>query len=296
MKHASFTGTTDSTDGGWFYLMKMREWAYAQVDVVDTATMPMSYVGGTNNSGVIRNITAKRSPDGKTITLKFYAHQPGNAYVHLRDSTGSDPWKAVDDKLMQLVVETRRAGQEADLSLTKLEGTTFVTNAPDTIAYELGTTEVFKSSDPGKLFDKVPAGANHVVVASHGKMKSGHLCMYVGGGDKDDRRLGNDNVSFVFAKLKGKVSDKCVVWLGGCGIGENAEFCNKAAQASGCPVIAAGHVLVNKKFKAGFVDILDRVSMPKLYLPTADGDGKFPPRSLNDFCMNQEERKFVVPV
>jgi hypothetical protein len=148
-----------------------------------------------------------------------------------------------------------------------------------------------KSNEPLELFKSIPGGANHVVIASHGMEVGGNICMFTSGASNPSGRLGLDNVETVFATLKGKVAETCVVWLGGCTIGQNIEFCKKAAAASGCPVIAAGYVLRNKKFPKDFVDILDRVSMPKVFLPGAEKPG-----SLSDFCMNQEKYKFIVPV
>ena len=216
--------------------------------------------------------------------------------MHLRDTAGSDPFGAVDKKLMQLVVEMRRAPTESAISYTTLNGTTFAVNAPDTDCYELGTTTKFQSPDPLKLFEKMTGKPNHVVIASHGITVGQDVCLFIGGAKSPSSRLGLTNVEIVFAQLKGKVADKCIVWLGGCGIGSNDEFCNKAAKASGCPVIAAAHVLVNKKSPKGVVDILDRVSQPKLFLPTPDASGRFPPRSLGDFCADQEAWQFSVPI
>lgn len=276
---------------GWFWKMNMREWAYAKLNVVSTVPFKMTVTAGTNNMGVIRNLKLIRSGDPKQVTISFYAHSSGNAYVHLCDAAAKNPLSAVEDTLMQVVVGTRRAASEKGISLTKLEGKTAAINAPDTQAYKLSSTQSFTSDDPRELFKSVPSGADHVVIASHGMEVGGNICMFVGGGNKPSQRLGLDNCEVVFGTLKGKVSANCVVWLGGCTIGQNIEFCKLAAKASGCPVIAAGHVLVNKGFAQDFIDILDRVSMPKLFLP-----GESAPSSLGDFCAKQETHKFVVPV
>jgi hypothetical protein len=292
VKHPSFPqANAFLLPSQWFWKMTVREWAFAQLDIVDGVPINPRFTGATNNMRVIRSITLAKSPDPKKVTIKFYAHSAGNAYVYLHDPTIADPFAPVEKIQMQVEVQTRRSGSESGISLTKLEGTTAAVNAPDTISYEMSSTEVFRANDPLALFKSIPAGANHVVVASHGIVVGQNTCMFAGGATKPSLRLGLDNCEVVFATLKGKVATNCVVWLGGCGIGSNNEFCSKAAKASGCPVIAAGHVLVNKKFPKDFVDILDKVSMPKLFMP-----GQSQPGDIGDFCSRQEMHKFVVPV
>jgi hypothetical protein len=118
--------------------------------------------------------------------------------------------------------------------------------------------------------------------------------MFVGGHleRKPESYLGLHNVTDVFKTLKGKVAVNCVVWLGGCLIGQNHRFCSEAASASGCPVIAASYYLANKRYTPGFVDILDHHQLPKLFKP-ATGET---PQYLGDFCAEQEKYQFVVPV
>ena len=79
--------------------------------------------------------------------------------------------------------------------------------------------------------------------------------------------------------------------ISGCAIGENKQFCTKAANASGCPVIAAGYVLPNKRYPKGFVDVLDTLALPRLHLP-----GQSEPQSLGDLCAMQQKYEFMVPV
>jgi hypothetical protein len=292
VRHPSFPqANTSYLPSQWFWKMTIREWAFALLDIVDGVAIDSSFTGATNNLGVIRRVALVKSSDTKKVTIKFYAHSAGNAYVYLHDPTVASPFTPVEKMLMQVEVQTRRSGSEDGISLTKLEGTTAAINAPDTNAYEMSSTEVFRADDPRAIFNSVPKGANHVVIASHGIVVGQNSCMFVGGASKPGQRLGLDNVTTVFATLHDKMAENGVVWLGGCGIGSNNEFCSKAANASGCPVIAAGHALVNKKFAKTFVDILDRVSMPKLFLPN-----KPEPASLGDFCADQVKHKFVVPV
>ena len=73
------------------------------------------------------------------------------------------------------------------------------------------------------------------------------------------------NATKVFQKLRGKVSPNCSVWMGGCNIGANLEFCKLASLASGCPVVAPELDLVATKYPNGFIDMLDRVAMMKVF-------------------------------
>lgn len=292
-KHPSFPqANTFLLPSQWFWKMTLREWAFAQLDVVDGVPINPRFTGATNNMSVIRNITLAKSADLKKLTIKFYAYSAGNAYVYLHDPAIANPFAPVENIQMQVEVNTRRANSPNEISLTKLEGATAVVNAPDTISYEMSSSQVFnRATNPLELFNGIPAGANHVVIASHGAMVGPNICMFPGGIMNPSLRLGLDNVDVVFATLKGKVAENCVLWLGGCTIGQNHDFCSKAATASGCPVVAAGFVLLNKKFPKDFVDILDKVSQPKLFTP-----GQSQPGNLGDFCSKQEMYKFVVPV
>lgn len=292
VKHPSFPEQKASqSPSGWFWKMTVREWAFAQLEVVDNVPIPDKFTGETNNVSVVREISAK-SASPKKVTIRFYAHSRGAAYVYLHDPAVADHFASVEKMLMQVAVEPRSANKEDEISLTRLEGTTAVVNAPDAASYEMSSTQTFTASDPLQLFKSIPNGTNHLVISSHGIEVGGNICMFPGGASKPSQRLGLDNVEAVFATLKPKAApDNCVVWLGGCNIGQNNEFCKKAAWASGCPVIAASQFLSAKKFDKDHVDILDRHSAPKLFLP-----GKDKPESLGDFCAKQEKYKFVVPV
>jgi hypothetical protein len=291
-RHSSFPPQNASLlPSGWFWKMTVREWAFAQLDVVDDVPIPDKFTGETNNMSVVREVSAK-SASLKKVTIRFYAHSRGAAYVYLHDPAVADHFASVEKMLMQVTVEPRSANQESETSLTRLEGTTAVINAPDAKSYEMSKTETYSAKNPLELFKTIPNGTNHLVISSHGIEVGGNICMFPGGSSSPSQRLGLDNVAEVFATLKTKAApDNCVVWLGGCNIGQNNEFCKKAARASGCPVIAAGQFLSAKKFDKDHVDILDRHSAPKLFLP-----GEDKPASLSDFCAKQEKYKFVVPV
>src|SRR5262245_13285521 len=297
-RHPSFPqANTFLLESQWFWKMTLREWAFGLVDVVDGAAIDARFTGATNNVGVVRPKDTVRSPDSKKVTIRFFASVAGPAFVYLHDPTEPNPFVPIEDLKMQVEVTTRRAAKPDEITLTKLEGTTAVINSPDTKSYTMDSTNVFRGTTPLDLFAGIPAGANHVVVGSHGAEVNTKVCMFVGGIREPSLRLGLDNCEEVFKTLRGKVAENCVVWLGGCAIGSNNEFCHKAAMASGCPVVAAGYVLANKPFPKGYVDILDRLSMPKYFPPSPDKPGEIDkPGDISDFCFRQDKYKFVVPV
>jgi hypothetical protein len=172
VKHPSFPQTKCFfTEGNWLWKMVVREWAFAQLDVeaVDDGLKATS-----NNPTIVpqvfeqgdKRITTTRAAGSKKVTVRFYANGAGFSFIHLFDK---DPMVAAEDIRMQVEVQTRRAPQESEVSLTPLEGKTVAINAPDTKAYEMDTTLTYaNATDPLTLFDQVPADTNHVVLASHG--------------------------------------------------------------------------------------------------------------------------------
>jgi hypothetical protein len=150
-------------------------------------------------------------------------------------------------------------------------------------------------SNSENLFDGVPQGANHVVIGSHAGVENPSqnndvtkICLWVAG-KSSSTQVDMTNVTKVFAKLKGKVASTCIVWMGGCNIGANTAFCQAASEASGCPVVAPELDLLATKYPKGFIDMLDRVAMTKVYR----GKALITPAEL---CTQQELHKFVVPV
>ena len=115
--------------------------------------------------------------------------------------------------------------------------------------------------------------------------------MFAAGIGNGSERLGVHNVTEIFAKLKGRVASTRVLWLGGCNIGDNNEFCQKAANASGCQVVAAHNALQNKKFPKQYIDLLDRYAGPKLFVPN-----KTAPVFVGELCIKQEQHKVTVPI
>jgi hypothetical protein len=204
---------------------------------------------------------------------------------------------------LQVEVVLRRASSDATVSLTKLAGKTIAFNAHDTNStYNMDTNVTFSKSElnPLTLFSAVPSDTNHIAISSHGgppteadKPYVERRCMFVCGRKQTSPslRLDLDNVEAAFRTLKSKVAKNAIIWMGGCTIGANGKFCQKAADASGCHVVAAAMVLREKKYPKGHVDILDRFCIPIVFAPNQ-------PKQMNvyDLCAKQETHKFTVPV
>jgi hypothetical protein len=304
VRHPGFPVTkTRLTGTGRLWKMEVRQWAFAEVNVtdVDPRLKPTS-----NNPNVVtdhypppKSDTIRGAMRGASsdMTVRFYARAPGFTIIHLFET---NPFIAAFDGL-QVEVMHRRAPKEEYISLTKLLGNTCAINAPDTPAYEMGTTLTFDKTmtDPTRLFPAVPSGLNHLVISSHGgfqteadKKDVKKMSLYVCGGDITLFRLTIDDVKKAFEMLKGKILENGVIWIGGCTIGSNTDFCAAAARAVDRPVVAPGYALANKKFPKGSVDILDNLALPKVFVP--DAGTKF--IGLSEFCAKQDAHKFVVPI
>ncbi len=282
--------------------MQVREWAFADVDL-DLGKVPAaSDVPGvtSNNPGVV---PPAMDPDGiasvwtwgtALVTSNFYAKAMGFTFIQ--------PFKgnlfvAVEDLRLQVEVQTRRASSRESISMTKLLGTTVALNAPDAFSYEMDTTQTLSTSEsnPESIARFLPASVNHLVISSHGGFLGTagpitELCMFAWG-VRSSIRLGSHNVDAVFSAIKPKMADDAVIWLGGCNIGENNDFCQRAATKSGCIVVAATNALAAMRMAKGSIDLVDRYAGPKVFLA-----GKSTPVSMNAFCANQKRHKFVVPV
>lgn len=296
VRNASFPATKCLLlESGYFWKMLVREWAFAQLDLQGVS-------GGiditSNNPNVVRGVYDKTeqglktsSPGAGMLTAKFYGKASGFTFVH---PFKSDQFVAEEDLRMQVEVVKREAKSQDQISLTELQGSTVAINAPDARSYEMTSTGSFSSSAGiTALFSSVPAGADHVVIGSHGGFQgtsnsTSDLCMFVAG-KSHPAALNLTNVEAVFATLKGKVAPTCVVWLGGCIIGANDDFCEKASVASGCAVVAPTNLLPAKKYPKGTVDVIDRFAGTKVFIDKSKV-------WVGDFCARQEKHKFVVPV
>jgi hypothetical protein len=293
------SSNTRVTASNNLWKLEVREWAFASVDAID---LPEGLQPESNNPNVSPGcrdasegrIQGTTGPDRTKMTIRFYAKATGFTIIHLFKD---DPFKAEFPGL-QVEVKERHANGPGQISLAKLEGTSFVVNAPDARAYSGSQTSAFEVTGKSiaNIFDTVPAGADHVVISSHGGFlgqggPDTELCMFAAGVRNSGERLGVHNVTEIFSKLKGLVASTCVVWLGGCNIGDNNEFCQKAANASGCQVVAAHNALQNMTFPRGYIDLIDRYAGPKLFVPN-----KGVPVFVGELCAKQVKHKFTVPI
>jgi hypothetical protein len=294
------SSNTRVTGSNKLWKLEVREWAFASVDAID---VPEGLQPESNNPNVSpgcrdpsdSKIQGTRGSDRTKITVRFYAKAEGFTIIHLFKD---DPFKAEFDGL-QVQVMKRQASAPDHISLAKLEGTTFVVNAPDARAYSGTQTSTFEVTGKSisNIFDDVPTGADHVVISSHGGFVGStaqpdtELCMFAAGTRNLGERLGVHNVTDIFSKLRGRVANTCVLWLGGCNIGDNNEFCQKAANASGCQVVAAHNALQNSRFPSGHIDLIDRYAGPKLFVPN-----KGSPVFVGELCAKQALHKFSVPI
>jgi len=79
----------------------------------------------------------------------------------------------------------------------------------------------------------------------------------------------NDNCDAVFSKLNSRCAGG-VVWLGGCEAGADIGFCNKAAKASGCFIVASSITLPPIKVPAGQIEFFPG-NMVKFFNSTGTG-------------------------
>jgi len=215
-RHPDFpVSKTRLTATSRLWKMEVREWAFAEVNVtdVDPGLKPTS-----NNPNVATDHYSPTKPDtikgttktgSRDMTVRFYARAPGFTIIHLFET---NPFVPAFDGL-QVEVMRRRAPKEAEISLTKLLGTTCAINAPDAMAYDMGTTLTFDKtlSDPTKVFSAVPGNLNHLVISSHGGFQNvadmkdvTKMSLYVCGGDTALFRLTVADVQKAFDTLKGR--------------------------------------------------------------------------------------------
>jgi hypothetical protein len=307
-QHPSFPAKQAfSTPGGFLWKLQVREWAFAQVNL-DGVTDPGIGVTSNNPNPVPderdkphKALKFTKATTKDRLTVRFYAKETGFTFVQ---PFKGDPWTAAEDLRLQVEVITRRAPKQDSISKTTLRGSTVALNAPDARAYTMDTTLTFdaNATNPASHFASVPKGVNHVVISTHGgvaseadKSDSTKICLFVTGFTTAAKRIDVDNAQTAFGVLKGKVAENCVLWFGGCTIGANEKFCQIAADASGCIVVAPVMALPFTTFPKGQIDILDRFAIPKIFVPASAGSNAATLKALSEFCAKQDELKFEVP-
>lgn len=304
LKNAGFPQAKCFLNSGSLWKMQVREWAFADVDL-DLGKAPgweeQDRVDVTSNNPTV--VPPASDPDGVTtiwrwgtaqMTANFYAKTPGFTYIY---PFKGNPSVALEDARIQVEVVTRSAAKREEISMTKLLGKTVALNATDAVTYEMETTKTLPSSEssPESIAALLPGDVNHLVIASHGGYlgtagSTSELCMFAWG-VRSSIRLSIHNVDAVFSAVKNKMAEDAVIWLGGCNIGENNEFCQKAATQSGCTVVAATKALAAMKVAKGNIDMADRYAAPKVFI----ANGKSPV-VMSGFCAKQKKYKFAVPV
>jgi hypothetical protein len=306
------------TEGKYFWKMEVREWAFFELDAINATGL----TGNSNNNNIVPTRAVTSSPSeapqamrttngaGGTATIRGYANQSGGgSFVYM---FGTDPGKAEEDVLMQVQVVERRARSEKEATLeanlTRLSGRTIAINAHDAQAYRMTKTVINPpASNPLNLFDQVENKTDHVVVSCHGGILgdpangpdgkpdyASAMRAFVGGA-KPGNDLANSSISVanvkeVFSKLKGKLNDNAVIWLGGCTMAGSPQFCKLAAMSAGCYFIAPGMALLNKKFPQHCIDLVDKYAVPAIY----DRLGNTVAHS--EFFAKQDSLNFKVPV
>lgn len=301
-RNSGFPQSKCSFTGGNLWKIQVREWAFADVDLdlgaVPTANDPPDVT--SNDPNVVPpvkdvdGVAAVWTVGTAQMTVNFYAKAPGFTYIY---PFKGNPFEALEGLRLQVEVVTRLAPKQKEISMTKLLGTTVALNAPDAATYEMDTTKTLPSSEstPESVAGLLSGGVNHLVIGSHGGFlgtagDTSELCMFAWG-VKSSIRLSIHNVDAVFTAIKSKMAENAVIWLGGCNIGANNEFCQKAATKSGCTVIAANNALAAMKVAKGSIDMVDRYAGPKVFQP-----GGSTPGAMNAFCAKQKRHKFEVPV
>jgi hypothetical protein len=286
-----------NTAGNMLWKMRIREWAFAKVTLVDvepntTITSNNPTIVPNHNDGSAKQIEGVRVFGTQEMTVSFYANRPGFSYVYLFQNNNQSDQRS---ELLQVEVVSRNSPSKDKVSLTKLLGKTVAINSPDTNSYNMASNIKLAANTIGlsDIFARIAFGTNHLVLGSHGGiMGAGGLekiSMFVTGMSHGGFRLDIDNIEDVFAPLKGRMATDAVIWLGGCNIGANDDFCKKASKASGCVVVAPYYPLLDKRYDRFYVDILDGVCIPKIF----KGDQLLTPA---DFCGEQKKYKFEVPI
>lgn len=274
------------TESGWLWKLDMKTDAFGKVILQDAA----GHMIQSRNPAIVPNSTAvfkgARSADANR-TVEFLGLSPGITMLDVTD--GIKP-----DAIISLQVEVKPTPSHK-LNLVAFDGSSVALNSPDTtVTYSLDTTKRISSGPPESLFDAVPSGAKHVVISCHGQMHP----------TADDIRQGRQikglelfiagnitagNCEAVFGKLNAKCAGG-VVWIAGCEAGADLDFCNKAAKASGCYIVASSITIPKVTVPAGRIELFPG-NMIKFF--KNDGSGPMPKV---DFMSKAKDLKFHIIV
>jgi hypothetical protein len=137
---------------------------------------------------------------------------------------------------------------------------------------------------PENLFDSVSSGSQHIAICCHGQMNFGRvdgITLFIGG------NITRGNCTDVFKTLKARC-DGGVIWIGGCEVGSDNDFCKKAVQASGCFLVAPMITLPPIHVPRGMIDYVAESKIK--FFDRGTGD----PMKANDFLLQQKDLQFRI--
>jgi hypothetical protein len=268
-------------DSGWFWKMRMKKSTFAKFYLVSGAGLTAT----SNNPVVVPNSDAVFT--GKTgqevrRTVEIYGLSQGVTLIDFNSGGTNDPVVTMQVEVTEL------PGHRA--SFVAFSAKAAALNAPDiSVRYQLDSTKTITGGPPDNLFDSVPVGTKHIALNCHGQMeakgsdgqKVPGITLFIAG------NVWQGNCSAVFAKLKTK-SAGGVVWIGGCEVGSDNEFCKLAVMASGCFLVAPTITLPIVRVPHGMIDYFGE-SMPKFF---NKDDGK--PMKPDDFLLKQKDLQFRI--
>jgi hypothetical protein len=238
------------TDKGWLWKLDMKVDAIGKVILQDAAGLTIqsrNMIVVPNSPAVFKGATSNEA----NRMVEFLGLSNGITMLDVTDGTKPDA-------IISLQVEVKPVPNRK-VNFVAFDGASVALNSNDTpVPYSLQTTKRITGGPPESLFDAVPAGTKHVAISCHGQMhptadearrgiQTRGLELFIAGG------ITNDNCDAVFSKLNSRAAGG-VVWLGGCEAGADLGFCNKAAKASGCFIVASSITLPPIKVPPGQIE------------------------------------------
>jgi hypothetical protein len=271
-------GDCSFTDSGWFYKMNMKKGTFAKFYLLDGDAL----TGLSNNPVVVPNSDAAflgKTGSGPKRVVEIYGLSKGITLIGFSAAGATSPVVT-----MQIEVVELPGSRPSFVAFGA--STAFALNSseiPVGSRYDFGSTRtrIVSSGPPENLFDPVPNGIEHIAINCHGQMSADGITLFIAG------NVSRSNCSGVFAKLKGKAAGG-VIWIGGCEVGADNDFCKAAVQASGCYVVAPAITLPLVRIPANQIDFFGG-SMPKFF-NQADGN----PMKADDFLQKQKDLDFRI--
>ena len=254
------------TETGWLWKLDMKVDAIGKVILRDAAGLTIqsrNMIVVPNSPAVFKGATSTAADR----TVEFLGLSNGITMLDVTDGTKPDA-------IISLQVEVKPVPNR-QVNFVAFDAANVALNSNDTpVPYSLQTTKRITGGPPESLFEAVPAGTKHVAISCHGQMhptaddvrrglQIQGLELSIAGG------ITNDNCDAVFSKLNSRCAGG-VVWLGGCEAGADIGFCNKAAKASGCFIVASSITLPPIKVPAGQIEFFPG-NMVKFFNSTGTG-------------------------